>query len=297
MTTVGIMHSGSQDIATTSINAFLDRLKNDCKTQPTIYGPYFPAKGQTLEKLAQSVIDMKVDILIAAGGSRSAKAAIATRGTANKPIIVFTSVDVNVINGLDRSKTGGVCAHTSDHDVDRLDWLLELPFKGRRIGVLWNSNRDDKGQQKKDIDAELSKTKCTPVYRDINGTDTVKDIFDLFKGDIHALLVAADSFFGNDRKEIEKFANADIYPAIFQWREFVELGGLMSYGPNLNYCYNQAGAITAEIVNGTASPPYRIWEPNDPNDYELCVSAKRAADLKLKLPTSITTSARYVPLP
>jgi putative ABC transport system substrate-binding protein len=129
----------------------------------------------------------------------------------------------------------------------------------------------------------------TPRHRDINGPDTLKDIFDLFRGDIHGLLVAADPFFNNNREEVVDRANANGYPAIYQWCEFVELGGLMSYGPSLSQCYDQAGAIAAGILAGAIKPPYPIWEPRYPEDFELCVSESNARRLGMwPLPKEIT---------
>jgi putative tryptophan/tyrosine transport system substrate-binding protein len=295
MATVGIMHSGSQETAQKYIHVLKTRLQKDCKTPPAVDGPYFPTRNNHLRDIAKNFIDNNVDLLIAAGGSRSADVAIKQRGSANKPVIVFTSVAPYICNNLNKNTTTGVCAHTSDHDVDRLDWLLKMPLKGRRIGVLRNSSRGDHTKQKDDIDQAMTGHKCTPVHRDINGPDTLKDIFNLFRGDIHGLLVAADPFFNKDRQQVVDRTNADVYPAIYQWREFVELGGLMSYGPSLTNCYDQAGAIAASILNGATNPPYQIWEPRDPDDFELVVSESRARKLGMwPLPKAVADKAQVI---
>ena len=123
---------------------------------------------------------------------------------------------------------------------------------------------------------------------------SLKDIFDLFRGDIHGLLVAADPFFNNHRQEVVDRANANGYPAIYQWCEFVELGGLMSYGPSLSQCYDQAGAIAAGILAGAIKPPYPIWEPKCPDDFELCVSESSARRLGMwPLPEEITSYRNF----
>ncbi len=294
MATVGIMHSGSQETAQKYVKILTDRLQTDCTPPPAIEVRY-ATQNDPLPKIAQYFIENGVNLLIAAGGSRSADPAIKKRGSANNPIIVFTSVAPYICNNINKNTTTGVCAHTSDHDVDRLDWLLKMPLKGRRIGVLRNSSRGDHAKQKGAIDQAMTACNCTPVHRDINGPNTIKDIFDLFKGDIHGLLVAADPFFNNDRQEVVDKTNADVYPAIYQWREFVELGGLMSYGPSLRNCYDQAGAIAARIVNGAANPPYQVWEPKYPDDFELVVSQRRATDLKMwPLPKDVADKAQVI---
>jgi putative tryptophan/tyrosine transport system substrate-binding protein len=203
-----------------------------------------------------------------------------------------------LLKGLNKYTTTGVCAHTSDYDVARLEWLLKLPLHGKRIGVLRNSNRSDTAKQKQDIDDAMTAHKCTPRHRDINGADTIKDIFDLFHGDIHGLMVAADSFFYNDRQEVVDRANANKFPTIYQWCEFVDLGGLMSYGPKISQCYDQAAIIAAQIINGAINPPYLVWEPKYPNDFQLCVSEARARGLNMwPLPASITSYPQYAQKP
>ena len=273
--TVGIMHSGSEDTA----DKYIEILKKHLQTL-TIDGPHYPTRKHSLKDIADYLIKtQEVDLLIAAGGSRSAEAAIAARGKSDKPIIVFTSVAPYILDNLDKNITSGVCAHTSDHDADRFDLLRQMPLGGKTIGVLRNSNRHDHAKQKQDIDKAMNRHKYTPRHRDINGPDHLKDIFHLFHGDIHGLLVAADSFFGNNRQEVVNGVNAYGFPAIYQWCEFVELGGLMSYGPSLSQCYDKAGEKAASILKDEISPPYEIWEPTYPDDFELCVSESSARRL------------------
>jgi ABC-type uncharacterized transport system substrate-binding protein len=295
MATIGIMHSGGSQANAQNIKIITDQLANNCTTPPVLDGNrvFYAGDPNTgnLSQIAQQFIKDDVYLIIAAGGSRSAQAAIDARGKAHNPIIVFTSVAPFILSNLDTNTTAGVCAHTSDHDVARLEWLLKLPLPGKRIGVLRNSSRGDHVNQKLDIDNAMTAHACVPRHRDINGPDTIKDIFNLFRGDIHALLVAADPFFNNDRQEIVSLADV---PAIYQWCDFVDLGGLMSWGPSLSQCYTQAGAIAVQILNGTIKPPYPVWQPNDPNDFELCVSEARARGLKMwPLPAAITTCPQY----
>jgi hypothetical protein len=193
---------------------------------------------------------------------------------------------------------GGVNAHTSDHDVCRLNWLLKMPLPGTRIGVLRNSARGDHNTQMGLLNGAAA-GRCVLKPKDINSNFSLQDLFNQLHGNIDALLVAADPFFNNNRTEVVKTA-ANQYPAIFQWCEFVAppLQGLMSYGPVLSQCYDHAGAIAVQILNGTVNPPYPIWSPSDPNDFELCVIQARAMALNMwPLPAAITTCPQYKPQP
>ena len=64
------------------------------------------------------------------------------------------------------------------------------------------------------------------------------------------VLVAADAFFSSHRKQVVTLVNRHRWPAIYQWRDFVEIGGLASFGPNLFDSYKQAGVFVTRILNG-----------------------------------------------
>jgi hypothetical protein len=143
------MHSGSQAANQNNITALQQSLEAAYGQKPAYSGPLWANGDPTkLYGLAQQLLG--VDLLIAAGGSRSAEAARDARTNPNKPVIVFTSVAPYVVNNLPAKMTG-VNAHTSDHDVARLRLLVQIGFHGNRIGVLRSSNRGDQDKQMRDL--------------------------------------------------------------------------------------------------------------------------------------------------
>lgn len=255
--TVGIMHSGSEETGQKEITMLTAQLYEKYQQPLTIDGPHYSRSRQGLLDTAKRLIDANVGILIVAGGSRSAEAALRARGTAKTPIIIFTSVAPYVLYEIDDfSITTGMDAHTSDHDGIRLELLLVMLQRNNpTIGVLRNSNRGDHSYQWYQIQ-QAAQGKCTLVDADVNSDLTIEGAFDLFasKG-VNALLVTADHFFYGNRDEIVRRANTANYPAIYQWRDFVELGGLMSYGPNLDKLYALVGAMVADILTTNTVPP------------------------------------------
>jgi putative ABC transport system substrate-binding protein len=285
MATVGIMHSGSQAVNQNNIDALKKSLETAYGKVPTYSDPTcYWADGDS-SKLAGFAEQLSgCDLLIAAGGSRSAESARDARTNPNKPVIVFTSVSPYVLKRLPKNMTG-VNAHTSDHDVARLkiliEYLVQKGFTGRKIGVLRNSNRGNEHEQLADLQQAVNDiNKKTGehwhlVPRDIKIDRTIKESFDWFKGDIHALLVAADPFFNNSRAPVVSAANAEHYPAIYQWHTFVEAGGLMSYGPNLMKMYQQAGTMAGNILKSNLGTIPSVWEPQE-TDFELVVNKATA---------------------
>jgi putative ABC transport system substrate-binding protein len=293
MGTIGILHSGSSEIGQEEINEITNQLKDKCNKAPVIEVPDWK---DNLWARAKSLIQKKVNAILARGGSRAAHAAIHARGSAKSPIIVFTSVAPYILDEIDRTVTTGVCAHTSDHDDDRLDWLLKmLQYIYPTIGILRNSNRGDTTDQWQAI-VDAAEGRCSLVDADLNGPLTMKKAFDLFqKKGVDALLVAADPFFYKNRQEVVDRANRANYPAIYQWSEFVKAGGLMSFGANRDDCYARATQMCADIENGKPVPP--VWEVPDAN-FELVVSETRATHFgRWPLPPVIGSDPRLVVLP
>lgn len=282
MAKVGIMHSGSQGTDDDNVKAFQKSLELGYGGAVDYAGSPLYAKelGKHLTDLAKDLLAANVDILVAAGGSRSAEAARnerAKRNPPDKPIILFTSVARYICDNLAQNMTG-VCANNSDYNVARLRLLIDMGFKGKRIGVLVNSDRGDHQKQIKELDDEVRGKEWKLRYRDIKIDKKLKELFDWLKGDIHALLVAADPSFNQSRKEAVEGITLAKYPAIFQWRQFVELGGLMSYGPNIAKLYQQAGTMAAGILNSGVIPA--VWVPRE-SDFELVVNESTAGTLKL----------------
>jgi putative ABC transport system substrate-binding protein len=287
MAKVGIMHSGSQNMDGANVAAFQTSLAaayNGNKGALSYTGPLYAIdSGQSLPMLADQLLNANVNILVAAGGSQSAVAAQTQRGNTNTPAILFTSVAPYVCKNRAPNMTG-VCAHTSDHDVARLKWLTQMPLPNDRIGVLFNSGRGDGNQQIADLKNAAGKN-WTLIPRDIKIDKTVKESFNWLHGNIRSLLVAADPVFNENRGDVVNSATViEKYPAIFQWRQFVELGGLMSYGPNITKLYQQAGTMAATFLNTDVLPG--VWEPQDPSpqslgDFELVVRQSTAQNLSM----------------
>jgi putative ABC transport system substrate-binding protein len=299
MPKIGIMHSGSptDGFHDGNINTFISSVQGSYGQDIEIVGPLWAYSDRKLLKdLPAALLKKNVDLIVAAGGSRSAEVAMqatrkqATRKRSRTPV-VFTSVAHRVAHQahLPNNATG-VCAHTSDLDGDRLKILVELKPNDKDFGVLVNSNRSDYSSNKKildDIAKQLGLNKLN--YQDINGPTTPKQAFKNLQG-IAGVLVAADPFFNDTREELVHLAGT--IPTIYQWREFVELGGLMSYGLDIKQAYTEAGKIAASILKNPAIIP-PVWEPQQA-DFKLVINSTAAAKLRIIVPKSLLDRAEVM---
>ena len=108
---------------------------------------------------------------------------------------------------------------------------------------------------------------------------------------VSGLLVAADPFFSSQRAHIVMLAARHHWPAIYQWREFVDAGGLASYGPSLFDSFRQAGLFAARILQGQ--------KPNDlpvqqPTKFALVLNLRTAKVLGLTVPPALLARADEV---
>jgi putative ABC transport system substrate-binding protein len=175
----------------------------------------------------------------------------------------------------------GVAALTIELDPKRLELLHELAPPGP-LGVLLNPKRPDRDVQLKAIQAAARSVGREMVMAHA-GTIPELDAAFAMLGDrrIAGLLVGADSFFSSARLHIVGLAARHRWPAIYQWREFADAGGLASYGPSLFDSYRQVGLFAARILKGEKPADLPVWQPTK---FEFVINLKTAKALGVKVP-------------
>jgi putative tryptophan/tyrosine transport system substrate-binding protein len=106
-----------------------------------------------------------------------------------------------------------------------------------------------------------------------------------------ALIVAADPFLDGQRGQIVALTMRHAVPAIFQWREFVEAGGLVSYGTSLTGAHRQQGVYAGKILNGANPAELPVVQPTK---FDLVINRKAASALGITIPPTLLVAADEV---
>ena len=248
-----------------------------------------------LPEMAADLVSRGVNVLTAVGGDPSARAA--KRATSTIPIVFGMSSDP-VAAGLVKSfnlpggNATGVFATTSLMEPKRLGLLHDLVPGVQLVGVLLNSNFPPAAQQLREIEEAARTINQRIVVAKASTDDELDAAFVAFVRErADALLVAADPYFNTRRDQIIGFAERQRLPAIYQFREYVLAGGLLSYGISLTELYRQYGVYTAKILKGVKPADLPVQTVSK---FELLINLKTAKALGVKISDNLLSLADEV---
>ena len=250
---------------------------------------------EQLPTLAADLVRRQVAVLVTTGGELPARAAKAA--TASIPI-VFTTGDDPVKLGLVASLNNpggnatGVAVFVSLLLPKRLQLLRELVPTASAVGLLINPTAPAADTQLAEVqDAARS----IGVRLDVVHSSTAAEIDQAFSALAQrrpdALMLGADPFFQVRRDQLVAQAARHAIPTIYEWREFVDAGGLISYSPRRTDAYRQMGIYAGRILQGTKPSELPVVQAMK---FELVINLKTAKALGLEVPPTLLARADEV---
>ena len=249
--------------------------------------------GARLAELASELVLLKVDVIVAAGPASSA----AKRATAAIPIVFAFSGDP-VVAGFVASlaRPGGNMTGFTFLSYEltgkRLELLKEVAPTVSRVAVLADPAHPGEERELKETQGSARSLRLTLDYHPVKLSADLDRVFDaIVEANAHGLLAFPDRTTLTRRKQIAEFAARRRIPSVFGAREYVEAGGLISYGPNRAESYRRLATYVDKILKGAKPSEIPVEQPTK---LELVINLKTAKALGLAIPPSILLRADHV---
>jgi putative ABC transport system substrate-binding protein len=295
---IGILHSQSPDGYESRLRAFRQGLKEAGFVEgenATIQYAWAENQIDRLPMLAAGLVRRQVAMIVAFAPA----AALAAKGATSSIPIVFgvpnDPVRLGLVTNLARPSGNitGFNFFLQEVNAKRLELLREIVPTAVRVAVLVNPSNA--------VDAEPALKQVEEAARAIglqlrilnasSGAEINKAFAELARDRPDALFVTGDPMFTARRVQITHLASRHAIPAAYSVREFVEAGGLMSYGTNVPDTWRQAGVYTGRILKGAKPADLPVVQSTK---FELIINHEAARLISLTMPQSLLTSADEV---
>jgi putative ABC transport system substrate-binding protein len=255
------------------------------------------ASARPHEQLVAELVRLKVDVLVTTGGvgSKIAKAA-----TGSIPIVFLASdpVGAGLVSNLSRpgGNLTGAALVTHDFNTKRVETIAGLIPRLARVGLLGDASGALTPAVRRaflhESDTAAKRLGLQVIPIELKSIDDVDDAFaQAVKAGAEAMIGSSSSYFnGYKDRLVAAAANARL-PTIFEHRDFVEAGGLLSYGPDLRVAFAIAASYVDKILKGARPGDLPVQQVSK---VELVINRRAARELKLTIPPALLIRADEV---
>ena len=260
----------------------------------TIEYRWAEGKYERLPALIAELVALNLDVMVTAG----TPAALAVKKAAiSVPLVIAAigdPVGAGVVPSLARpaGNITGLSAEATDLEGKRLQLLGEVVTSLSHVAVMWNPLNAFQEISIRQLNAAggTLKVKVQPVAVGV-AEDLDAAFATLVKDRPQALIILADRIFLHNRARLMDFATQNRLPGVYAYRELVEAGGLMSFGPSYEDLHRRAATYVDKILKGAKPADLPIEQPTK---FNLVINRRAAEALGLTIPGSILARADEV---
>jgi putative ABC transport system substrate-binding protein len=287
---LGLLIPGSSSAFAPRIEAFRHGLRDLGYVEGrNITIEYRFAEGQDdrLPELVAELIRLQVDIMVTDG---EAAILVAQHATTTILIVMAVSSDpvgIGYVASLARpgGNITGLSFMLTEVSGKRLELLQEAVPKLSHVAVLWDPANPSSTLGFKETQTAAHALGLPLQSLEVRGPDEFDQAFAaMTREHADALVVLSNPLFFSHRRQLAELAVKHRLPAIFLFREYVEAGGLMAYGANLNAMYRRAAYYVDRILKGTKPADLPVEQPVK---FELVINLKTAQALDLTIPPTL----------
>ena len=296
---VGLLSAVSPDGFAERLRAFRQGLKETGYVEGenvTVVYRWAENQMNQLPALAADLVRRQVAVIVTAGGNVPPVAAKAATSTV--PIVFAVSVDpvaLGLVASLARpgGNATGINFFVAELVEKRLGLLHELVPSARRVAVLVNpANAATTGAFMRDAETAARTMALQVQISNASTSGEIQAAFErLVQEQTDAVFVANEPFFLVRRVQLATLTARHGLPASFPARDWVEAGGLMSYGTNVNDALRQVGVYTGRILKGEKPADLPVLQPTK---FELVINLPTAQAIGLEVPAQLLARADEV---
>ena len=293
---IGILITGSASSYSAWVEAFRQRLRERGYVEGkniVIEYRYGEGKLDRLPDLAAELVRLKVDVIVTTGtGILAAKKASPTI-----PIVFGTATDPvgrGYVSSLARpgGNITGLSVMAPDLDGKRLELLKEAFPKVARVAFLWGSSGSRGNLRLTDMQAAAKALGVKLQSLSVRSLDDFESAFARAKREgAQALITIAGPLITTQQRQVLDFAAKNRLPAMYPNSEFVEAGGLMSYGANYVDLWRRAADFVDKILKGTKPAEIPVEQPMK---FEFIVNLNAAKQIGVTIPPNVLVRADKV---
>jgi putative ABC transport system substrate-binding protein len=255
---------------------------------------YADSKEDRVPALAAELVRLKVDIIVTSnsGPTQAAKAA-----TSTIPIVMARDIDP-VGNGFVASlarpggNVTGLSSLAPEISGKHVELLKEIIPRLSRLAVLGTSSSPGHAQSLKEIEIAAAALRVTPQYLNVLAAMDIEPAFHTAaKQHAEAILVLGSGVYASHRKQVIDLTLKNQLPAIFRSREYIDEGGLMSYGVNPYDLDRRAATYVDKILKGAKPADLPVEQPKT---FEFIINLKTAKQIGLTIPPNVLARADRV---
>jgi putative tryptophan/tyrosine transport system substrate-binding protein len=295
MPVIGFLNSASPDSYVSQVKAFNQGLKETGYVEgQNVAIEYRWAENQIarLPTLAAELAHRPVSVIAAGGSPVSALAA--KSATTTIPIVFINAADpvgIGLVASFNRpgGNITGATLLSAELVAKRLGILRDLLPSVKKIAMLVNPTRPGVDIQKAQVQEAAQALRLSLHILDATSERDFDAVFQaVVRQEDGALVLAPDALFLDRRVQIADLAIRYTIPTMFELREFVEAGGLVSYGATAVDLYRQGGTLTGQILTGKKPADLPVLQPTK---FELAINMKTARALGLTISSDLLSIA------
>jgi putative ABC transport system substrate-binding protein len=251
----------------------------------TLHSRLADGRTERIPEFVDELIRLPVDILVSSGAGGASAAA---KATSTIPIIFASAADPigeGLVCSLARpcANVTGMSNLAEGLDGKRLELLQESIVGLTRVGVLWH--RPSMLADFRRTEAAAQAMGIELLSMAVEDGNAIPAAFEAaIRDGVQAIVTVSNGLTAGARGTIVELANRHRLPAIYQTREFVEAGGLMSYGPNSADQHQRVAAYVDKILKGAGPADLPVEQPTL---FDLLINLKTAQALMLSIPQSV----------